>query len=244
MRTLPLLLVALAATALGQSTKPEYPISTSRPSFSDTPSLVPIGHLQLESGLTSFRRGGDDPDRTDFGEALLRYGLSSRIELRLGLPNYNLQAGHAADGFDNTLLAASVYLGKLAGFDIGIIPTVAFPTGNPDLRYERVTPSFTLNAQHDLGGGSNIATTLGQTYERHVAQSLATLVVVRPLCGDLTGFVEYAGYFDPTARPEEYGHVGLQYLPTKTSQIDLHGGVGLTASTPHAFIGAGYSVRF
>ena len=245
MRTLLILALALAAaSALGQTTKPDDPISTTRPSISDSPTIVPVRSFQIESGLTYFSHGGGDPDRSDYGEALLRYGLVPRAELRVVLPNYNLQAGSAPDGFDNTFLGFSYYLGKPFGVDVGIVPGAYFPTGNRDLRFQTVTPAFTLNAQRDLGGGATVGTTLGQTYERHLTQTLATLNYVHPLVGKLTGFVEYAGSFDPVDRPQEYGHVGLQFLATKTQQFDVHGGVGLNAATPHAFVGAGYSVRF
>lgn len=243
MRLLLLLAFALPAAAFGQATTPDSPISTARPSFSDSPTIVPVRHLQLESGLTYYSHGGGSPARSDYGEALFRYGLVPRAELRVGLPNYNLQAGSKTDGFDNTFVGISYYLGKVYGFDVGVIPGTYVPTGNRDLRDPTVTPSYTLNAQHDLGGGSSLGTTIGQTFERHATQSLATLVYVRPLAGKLTGFVEYAGTFQPGDRPVEFAHVGLQFLTTKIQQFDVHGGVGLGAS-PHAFIGAGYSVRF
>ena len=238
------LLLVSASAALGQTSSPDDPISTSRPSFGDSPTIVPVRRLQLESGLSYYRRGGEEPERSTFGEALLRYGLAPRVELRLLLPNYDVTGGGGPNGFDNTFVGASFYLGKPLGIDVGIIPGVYVPTGDRNLRYPTVTPTFTLNGQRALGHGDTVGATLGQTYTRHETQSLAALNLVHPLGGALTGFVEYAVDFAPGERPEQYGHVGLQLLATRTSQFDVHGGVGLNASTPHAFVGAGYSVRF
>ncbi len=249
MRTLASVAFALlGCAAFGQTSSPDDPISTTRPSFSDSPTIVPVRHLQIESGLTYYSRSAGSPEVTDFGEALLRYGLVPRLELRLQLPTYFLGASGGPSGFDNTTVGVSYYLGKVLGFDLGIVPTVAFPTGAQGIRDEMITPSVLLNGQHDLGGGSNIGGTIGQTYEKSGShrfdQTEATLVYVHPCNKLLSAFVEYAGYFDQEDRPTHYAHVGLQLLTTKTSQIDLHGGVGLNASTPHAFVGAGYSVRF
>ena len=206
MRTALSLLALLAAgAALGQSTAQGDPISTARPSFSDTPGIVPVRTLQLESGLSFYSRGGSGDERWDFGEALLRYGLRPRLEVRLQLPNYNLQYGGAPDGFDNTSVAISYYLGKLLGFDVGVIPTLGFPTGARGLRYDGATPSFSVNAQRGIGGGDTVGGTFDQSYARQdgrsVTLTLATLNAVHPFTEKLTGFVEYGGFYSDRDRP-------------------------------------------
>ena len=243
---LSILLALGASTALAQSTRPEDPIATSRPSISDTPGIVPVRHLQIESGLSGFARGGG-PEYAQFGEALLRYGLRPNVEVRLGLPNYLVLAHGSPAGFDDTSVAASLYLGRVAGLDVGVVPTLSFPTGARGLRDEAVTPSFSLNVAHDMGGGRSLGGTLAQSYGRQgghdLTQTLATLVYVQPL-GALTAFAEVAGTFAPLDRPEQYAHVGLQRLVTRTAQVDLHVGLGLDKKAAHEFVGAGLSVRF
>lgn len=238
----------LAGAAFGQSTSPDDPISTARPSFSDSPTIVPVRHLQIESGLTYYSPGGGGDERSDFGEALLRYGLTPRLEMRLQLPNYNLTPGGSGDGFDNTSVAFSYYLGKVLGFDLGVIPTVSFPTGARGLRYDGVTPSFSVNAQRGIGSGNSFGGTFAQLYGRQggsdFVQTTATLNVVHPFGKTLSGFVEYGGFFANHDAPVHYAHLGLQLLTSKTSQIDVHGGFGLGGAAAHEFIGAGYSVRF
>ena len=249
MRIALILPLAFAATAaFGQTTTKDDPISTVRPSFSDSPNIVPVRTLQLESGLSFFSRGDGAPQRWDFGEALFRYGLVPRLEVRVGLPNYNLGFGGNPDGFDNTSIAFSYYLGQVLGFGLGIVPTLSAPTGARGLRYDGATPSFTLNAQRGIGGGDTFGGTLGQSYGRQDDESfvrtIATLNAVHPFTKTFTAFVEYGGFFDEHAPPQNYAHLGLQLLVTKTAQFDVHGGVGLGGASARQFIGAGYSVRF
>ena len=246
----PLLLALplLSATAFGQSTTPDDPISTTRPSFSDSPTIVPVRHLQIESGLSYFSRSDDGDERSDFGEALLRYGLRPRLEVRIQLPNYNLGRGDQPTGFDNTSVAFSYYLGKVAGFDLGVVPTLSLPSGARGLRYDGVTPSFSLNAQRGIGSGNTFGGTLAQAYGRQDGrdsiQSTATLNAVHPFNPTFSGFVEYGGFFDNHDAPMNYAQLGFQLLVTKTQQFDVHGGVGLGGAASRSFIGAGYSVRF
>ena len=238
----------LVGAAFGQSSSPDDPISTARPSFSDSPTIVPVRHLQIESGLSLYSRGGGGDERSDFGEALLRYGLRPRLELRLQLPNYNLSPESGGDGFDNTSIAISYYLGKAFGFDLGVIPTLSVPTGVRGLRYDGVTPAFSLNAQRGIGGGNTFGGTFYQAYGRQdgrdLVQTTAALNAVHPFTKKLAGFIEYGGFFENHDAPVNYAHLGLQFLATKTSQFDIHGGFGLGGAAAHEFVGAGYSVRF
>lgn len=58
------------------------PISTDRPGFSDSATLVPAFHFQLESGITF--NGNAGSSTLSIGDALLRYGFSNSIEIRVG----------------------------------------------------------------------------------------------------------------------------------------------------------------
>lgn len=247
MRTLLALTASLlAGAAWGQATKPDAPISSARPSFSDTPQIVPVGHLQIESGVSYFSRGPSDPGHSQFGEWNFRYGLRPNVELRIDPPNYQLGEGDAPDGFDNTTIAASIYLGRLGGWDLGVIPGVVLPSGAEGWRRDSAAPSVLLNLQHALGDGV-LGATLGGVYGheegRDVTDGSFSVVYSRNFGARTQGFVEYAGQYDRLDEPEHYAHVGLQFLTTRTTQFDIHGGVGMGGAA-HAFVGAGYSVRF
>src|SRR5262245_58646210 len=72
--------------ALGQS-EPLPPMETDRPDLPEGPSTVPTGHYQLEGGLSRSTSG--DERLWTFGEVLVRIGLDSRWEARIGLNSYD-----------------------------------------------------------------------------------------------------------------------------------------------------------
>lgn len=238
-------LALLSPFAFAQATKPEDPIDAARPDFSDATSIVPVRHLQIEAGLSFFRQGGKENERWQLGEALLRYGVLPRVEVRLVLPNETM--ARRVSGLDNTTVAASFYLGKAFGFNCGVVPGVTFPTGDAALRDEAVAPSLELNLARDLGRGGVASTLLalfGREDGRSAVSGSGTLEYQQPVARALVGFVEYYGVFDPRAEPESYAHLGLKLLASARSQVDVHVGVGLNEAAAHEFVGAGYSVRF
>ena len=244
-----LVFAALLPVAFGQATSREDPIQTSRPDFTTSPQIVPVGSLQLETGFSRYGKGGGEPQRWEFGEATLRYGLRRTVELRVDLPNYVLSLPRSApDGFDDTTITASLYLGQIGGIDFGILPGVIVPTGRPDLRQESLAPTFSLLLRRDLGGDSDLSGALRVDFVhdegRRVEQTTATLSYTHPLVGGLSGFIEYAGFFDRLSRPRNLAHTGVTLAVGRTSQLDLHGGFGLNEDSERFFVGAGYSVRF
>ncbi len=66
----------------------------------------------------------------------------------------------------------------------------------------------------------------------------------RQLAKPWDAFVEYIRDFPERGGPEHILHFGTAYKITNHQQLDLHGGIGLSASAPDHFIGFGYSVLF
>ena len=236
----------LATLAFGQATPQDDPIGTARPSFSDTSQIVPVGSLQLEAGLSFYRRGSAEAERFEFGEGLLRYGLRPRVELRLQLPN-EVDLRRGGHGFDDASLAVSVYLGKFLGWDVGVIPGVEIPTGAREFRGQTLVPNASLNLARALGSGT-LAGTLAAAYGRDAGRDdlsgLGSVVYSQNLRPAFVGFAEYAAFLDRFAEPEHYAHFGLQLIVRKTSQFDVHVGFGLGSAASRELVGAGYSVRF
>src|SRR4051794_34815212 len=59
------------------------PIATDRPSMTDSSIVVPRGSVQFENGFAE-----TDGRTFDGPETLIRFGVASRLELRLAVPNY------------------------------------------------------------------------------------------------------------------------------------------------------------
>ena len=243
---LTLFLLLLPALAGAQTSTRQDPIATARPSFSDTSSIVPVRSLQVELGGTYFSRWRAETERTGFGEALLRYGLRPRTELRITLPTYTLFAG-GPSGFDNTGVGISHYLGKGGGFDLGVIASVFVPTGADGIESEIASPALAFNFARVFSGEDTFGGTLQAQYSdvggTRVLSTQTSLFVQRAFCPMTAAFFELAGFYDRVSLPRNYVHIGVTRLVSHNAQVDMHGGVGLGPAS-HGFIGAGYAVRF
>ena len=80
------LLLLFANTARSQETELTPAIVTDRPDVTESSIVVPKGSLQFENGITWTTDRGNQS--VDFAETLVRFGLSTRTELRLVIPNY------------------------------------------------------------------------------------------------------------------------------------------------------------
>jgi hypothetical protein len=78
-----------AAAQSGWEFKPDEPLETDRDSFTPAATTAGYGWTILESSY-SFINNGPRPNTHSYPEMLVRYGISPRLELRLG---WNFEAG-------------------------------------------------------------------------------------------------------------------------------------------------------
>ena len=71
-----------SASAFGAD---EEPICADRPSKSTGECTVPAGHWQIETGIADWTHDHDAGDLTVLGASLIKYGLSSRADIELGV---------------------------------------------------------------------------------------------------------------------------------------------------------------
>src|SRR5215467_8609203 len=126
-----LLLFFCAGMVYAQSQPDRDPeIVTDRPDVTEASTVVPKGSLQFENGLTW--TGGHGTSSFDVAETLVRYGISSRTEIRFVIPNYigGLAGRNPASGFDDVALGMKQQLGPLpGGVDLSVIVALSMPTG-------------------------------------------------------------------------------------------------------------------
>jgi hypothetical protein len=85
--------------------------------------------LQFENGITGPAIAAIS---LSISETLVRFGFSTRIELRLDFPNYStdVSGGSVATGFSDIAVGAKRQLGPLwRNFDLAVIAAVSLPTG-------------------------------------------------------------------------------------------------------------------
>lgn len=245
-------------------------ISTDRPSFSDGTGIVPVGHLQLETGHTFTFRNRDDVEtqRHNGPEILARVALiDDRFELRLSTSGYTWARSDdgTGAGFASTSGWSDVSLGfKLKMTDQeGWVPRLALGVqstiggGSDNISNQIAEPTIKLLWSYDmgqlmgdgwkgitLGGNANIAwpTTGGNRF----TQGQGSVYLAFPIAGKLSGFAEYF-VIGPNSKGTDAAHyvdVGGAYLLSDRIQFDCRFGFGLNEEADNANVGLGLSFLF
>lgn len=241
-------LLLIAAQAC-KPAEPDQSISTDRPSFTNASTTVPCRTFQIENGLNETAEQGQRS--WDLPQTLVRFGATSKTELRFTAPDYNWNAaeGHTfATGQGDIAVGVKEQLGPVHGFDLAAIATLSLPTGamgtsshgydtTLELPWSRkLSKSWTAEGMFSVAWPTQngMHTTTGQV----------TALLDRQLTGPWDIFAEYAGSFPRSGGPQHVIDFGSTYKLTKNQQIDLRGGAGLSAAAVEHFMGAGYSIRF
>ena len=248
----------------------EEPMVTDRPDFTESPSVVPWGHAQLEMGYT-FTYDREDGVRTKdhtFPEALLRVGLVQDWELRIGWAGWSRaetvfhernDAGRTVarsieqTGGSDTYLGFKYHISGLPEFmpDLALIPAITVPTGAEDKTSGDVDPeiklawSYDLSERFSLSGNLNGAVPTDED-SRRFFQTAASISLGVSLTDWLGAYVEYYGFY-PNTRGADCAHVangGFTIPIGDNLQFDIRVGAGLNEEADDFFAGTGLAIRF
>ena len=232
-----------------------FPIATDRPSFSDASSLVPVGHPQLEIGLTYTSLSGSHV--LTVGEGLFRYAVADRFELRLSNGTYQsvTQGGTVSGLVDPSIgfkyrFVDGVYTGRNRRPEVTLVAQTTLPGGATVFRVNRSQPTGILAWSYALDsattvGGNLVASDLGPTGARFT-QYAASLYASRTLTSTTSVFWEVYGLAPEVAAGPNAGFTdaGVEYLLNQRTQLDFRIGTGFNSSRDGVWIGAGISYRF
>ena len=227
----------------------EVTISTDRPAVSSSSVAVPQGGLQIENGMLGTNQQGQY--LLDLPESLIRFGLPSKTELRLYVPNYyhNFATGGAASsGFGDLALGMKQQIGPLGGFDVSAIFYVSFPTGAQGVSTHGYDPAlqipWTRKISENWTAGGQVAFYWPTQAGRHNFTEQTTFFLDRQLTKSCDAFLEYAGDFPERGGSRQQIHAGMAYKITPRQQIDFHFAFGITGAAPKGYVGIGYSFLF
>jgi hypothetical protein len=221
-------------------------ISTDRPAVANSSIVVPKGILQFENGFLVTNSQGQQT--LDFPETYLRFGLLSKTELRLTVPDYfhDLPGNPASSGFGDVALGVKQQLGPFhSNFDLSAIVFVSFPSGAQPISSHGYDPGVQLpwsyKVSENWSAGGQLASYWPTIAARHTFTGESTFFLDRQLTKPWDAFVEYAGDFPQRGGARDLLHFGSAYKIARRHQIDFHLGVGLSRAAPHTFVGFGYS---
>jgi hypothetical protein len=248
----------------------EGAISTDRPGFSDSASLVPRGHAQLELGYVysyDKENHAKTENQTVPGTSL-RVGLHDDFELRVkwgGMsltdskfpdvsPGGRSYMNHQHDdgatdmsvGFKTPILKHSE---TNCLPNLSVIPALSVPTGGRTKTTTDVDPSLELawnypfTDKFTLYGVGSVAGV--SDAEGRFCQATGSFAGSYQVTSKLSFFVEYFGLY-PNTRNTDCQHnidFGPVFLITDNIQLDFAAGFGLNEEAPDFFINWGLSIR-
>ncbi len=256
MKWLALAAVAAATTGALAAQAPAVPIITDRPDFTESSSLVPAHRLQFESGYTwteASRTSGGGGSGT-WPELLVRYGLSHRLELRLGESFTSISPpvgqGRPFTARDDLYLGMKVALGaqRKSRPQFAILAQATLPTGDSRTTANTTLPGLGLLAgwvfspQWSLDLGVEVNRVQGDAWELAPSASLSYSFSAR-----VGGFTEWYGLIpllsESGAATPHHADAGLFLLLSPDLQLDARVGAGFNDAADRYFFGFGFAIR-
>ena len=264
MRGQVLFAIAMVFGASGASAANDAPICPDRPSKSTGECTVPAGRVQIETGLVDWthdRREGATSNFTTFGATLIKYGLSGKADIELGLTPVQTSSVRVAGvhdtatGFGDMVVRVKY---KLTSDDAPILvaldPFVKLPTANHRLGNGKVEGGLVVPMSAHLGkSGLTLSLDpeldLRADNDRHGTHaSMIQVVNLGVSASDrlsLSAELWAQWNWDPAGTVRQASADGsIAYLVNKDLQLDAGANIGLNRETPDVELYTGLSVRF
>ena len=232
-------------------------ISLDHPGQSVTYSTVKKMRLQIESGFNYFsdKNFPDDPNRKrikiQLARTTLRFGLSKKIELRLGSQfTYQKDQWAAQKKTIRSLEGVSVGTKLKLFAHRGLLPDGALlvflrlPLGSTELISKKVEPTALLIGSHPLSEATRLEYNLGASYcNADYFEYLLTLLMRVHFSKMTSAFIEYTNTNPENALARQLFDFGLSFLVKRNFAFDIFGGKGLNKAAPDWFVSIGGGIR-
>jgi Putative MetA-pathway of phenol degradation len=224
------------------------PIQADRPDQTETPSLVPNGMFQVETGFT-FQKNDELSSTNSLPTVLWKYGVNENFELRLISEFLSEKINsEQQDGL------APIYVGfkvKLAD-EKGIIPKTSFishiglpSAASTKYKTEFYAPEFRFVMQHTLSEKMSFSYNLGAEWDGFSAEPsfLYTVTTGYSITSKIGSYVELFGFAPEKNKANHSFDGGITYLINNNFMLDLSSGIGITSNAPEHYIAVGFSFR-
>ena len=243
----------------------QEPLSSDRPDFLTSPSVVGKGRYQIEIGpLVERTDAADFRTRTVTVPTLLRIGVSDSIELRVETEGYNrvretelaTQMTTRTSGWADGTLGVKWAMRKgdaaTGAPAIGWVLQATVPSGSAALRGRGVRPALIGAFEWELANEFGIAASAGVAYDNtgegeRFASGLLGAGISKGVTDRLTLAAEIVA---PQIARSKYGgtltiaDVSTTYAVTNDLQVDALVGRRVGSDGPKYFFTVGVSVRF
>lgn len=242
-----LLLMLFGTFAIAQESSP---LQADRPDQTETPSIVPVGFFQFESGISSTILDGESASLS-LPALLIKYGLTERFEFRCEIENSRRKVKDIIQskgllpvnvGFKVALWEEKKWLPQTSFIFHYGLPFTASSNYKPESQYN----TFRFLMQHSLTDKLAFSYNLGAEWDgvKTGATGIYTVSASYSFTDKLGMYLEAYGFNPEGEKGEHLMDAGFTYLITDDILIDFEGGTGVANSPQKYFIGAGLSFRF
>lgn len=229
---------------------------TDRPDATESPTAVPKGFLQVETGASyeTFEDNGFKNENYTYNTTLVRYGLLNNLELRLGWDfvegktKINGTAlNDVTSGFSPLLLGFKTTISQENGLmpEIGFLGHLYLPfTAGSDYKPETTGVDFRFSFAHSLSENSSLSYNLGAEWgdDSPEAAYVYTIAYGHGITDKLGAYAELYGDFPENSKANHLWDAGFTYLLSNNVQLDATVGTGITKGQD-LLLSAGISFR-
>lgn len=224
------------------------PLQADRPDQTETASVVPDGHIQIESGF-SFERTGSMASAFAHPSVLCKYGIRDLLEFRLigEIASSRIQQNRVT-GLNPVMVGFKVRLLDEAGVapTTSLLAHVAIPHfASSDLRARYYAPSARLAMQYTLTETMSLGSNIGIEWDGESTDPvfLYTLSTGFSIDNTYGWYAELYGFAPQSQATEHLADVGLTCLIQQNMMVDISAGMGITSNAPDFFLALGFSIR-
>jgi hypothetical protein len=215
---------------------------TDRPDATESPSTIPAGYIQVETGAfyESFAEGVIKYESYTYNTTLVRLGLLDNLELRIGWDfvegkskiNGN-PSNDITSGFNPLLLGAKIAIADEKGWfpEIGLLGHLYLPfTAGSDYKPETTGIDFRFSFAHTISETSSLSYNIGAQWrdDSPEAAYVYTLAYGLALNDKLGTYAELYGDLPENNKANHFWDAGLTYLISNNVQLDATVGSSIT----------------
>ena len=240
-----ILLLFFANSIIAQQLEP---IEADRPDQTETPSIVPTGMFQVESGFT-FEKNTKNSYSNALPSTLWKYGVNKIIELRLITEFiYEEIENEKFSGLNPILLGFKINILK----EKGIVPKTSFighialpKLASSKYKADYIAPEFRFTMQHTLSKKISLGYNLGAEWDGFSTKPtfIYTLTSGYKISNKLGFYAEVFGYAPQNQIAYHNIDGGFTYLINNNFMVDLSSGFGITKNAPKHYFAIGFSFR-
>lgn len=235
-------------------------IFTDRPHQTETAEMVPYKHFQIESGVSMEidHDGGNRNENLYYNSLLMKYGIGSGMDLRVGIDYLNNSAFQSdsllskTKGLSGLSFGGKKFLYRGAKYlpKVSMMVELYFPYfGKKEFRPNFTGGTLRLLCEHELGKNTELEYNFGPDWggtTPNVGYFYA-VSLTQKVFGPLSLYGEIYGFFNENNNLSYSNDfrcdAGFVYLLKKNLQLDLEGGIAFTSPQLGYFAAAGISWR-